>query len=171
MSTSSPAFSGLGVRVAADSGVQILRSALEGVYPTNLISSNTERRGGKGVGSSTVTTPVTFESCKLVAQMFLRGGISCDGGRMGCRNCLRRLVSRMSPCLRLAPTVPAGSRVGSRVARKYDLLLLRGSVRCAPIICVPEASDTIKCVLWTACSEYRLNPKPGTYATSINVIL
>ena len=29
----------------------------------------------------------------------------------------------------------------------------------------------IECVLWTACSEYRLNPKPGTYATSINVIL
>ena len=86
---------------------------------------------------------------------------------MGCRNCRRRLVARMSPCLRLAPSVPAGSRV----ARKYDPLLLRGNVRFAPIICVPKASDTIKCVLWTACSEYRLNPKPGTYTTSINVIL
>ena len=86
---------------------------------------------------------------------------------MGCRNCLKRLVARISPCLRLAPTVPAGSRV----ARKYDTLLLRGNVRFAPIMCVPDASDTIRCVLWTACSEYRLNPKPGTYATSINVIL
>ena len=41
---------------------------------------------------------------------------------MECRNCLKRLVAHMSPCLRLAPTVPAGSRV----ARKYDPLLLRG---------------------------------------------
>ena len=86
---------------------------------------------------------------------------------MGCPNCLKRFVARMSPCLRLAPTVPAGSRV----ARKYDPLLLRGNVRFAPIISVPDASDTIRCVLWTACSEYRLNPKSGTDATSINVIL
>ena len=86
---------------------------------------------------------------------------------MGCRNYLKRLVACISPCLRLAPTVPAGSWV----ARKYDPLLLRGNVEYAPIMCVPEASDTIKCVLWTVCSEYRLNPKPGTYATSINVCL
>ena len=86
---------------------------------------------------------------------------------MGCPNCLKRLVARMSPCLRLAPTVPAGSRV----ARKYDPLLLRGNVRFSPIICVPDAPDTVRCVLWTACSEYRLNPKSGTSATSINVIL
>ena len=85
---------------------------------------------------------------------------------MGCRNCHKKLVARMAPCL-LAPTVPAGSRV----ARKYDPLLLRGNVRFSPIMCVPDASDTIRCVLWTACSEYRLNTKPGTYATSINVIL
>ena len=86
---------------------------------------------------------------------------------MGCPNCLKKLVVRMSPCPRLAPTVPAGSRVAS----KYDPLLLRGNVRFAPIMCVPDTSDTISCVLCTACSEYRLNPKPGTYATSINVIL
>ena len=86
---------------------------------------------------------------------------------MGCPNCLKRFVACMSPYLRLAPTVPAGSRV----ARKYDPLLLRGNVKFAPIMCVPEASDTIKCVLWTACSEYRLNHKSGTYAASINVIL
>ena len=86
---------------------------------------------------------------------------------MGCPNCLEMFVARMSPCPRLAPTVPAGSRV----ARKYDPLLLRGNVRLAPIMYVPDASDTIRCVLWTACSEYRLNPKSGTYATSINVIL
>ena len=86
---------------------------------------------------------------------------------MGCPNCLKRFVARMFPCLRLAPTVPAGSRV----ARKCDPLLLRGNVKFAPIMCVLEASDTIKCVLWTTCSEYRLNPKSGTYATSINVIL
>ena len=73
---------------------------------------------------------------------------------MGCRNCLKRLVACISRCLRLAPTVPAGSRV----ARKYDPLLLRGNVKFSPIMCVPEASDTIKCVLWTACSEYRLKP-------------
>ena len=82
-------------------------------------------------------------------------------------NCLKRLVARTSPCLRLAPTVPAGSRV----TRKYDPLLLRGNVRFAPIVCVPDASDSIRCVLWTACSGYRLNPKAGTYATLINVIL
>ena len=86
---------------------------------------------------------------------------------MGCRNCLRRLVARMSPCLRLAPTVPAGSRV----VRKYDPLLLWRNVRFAPIMCVLDASDTTRCVLWTACSDYMLNPKPGTYTTSINVIL
>ena len=86
---------------------------------------------------------------------------------MGCPNCLQRLVARMFPCVRLAPTVPAGSRV----ARMYDPLLLRGNVRFAPIMCVSDASDTIRCVLWTVCSEYRLNPKPGTYAMSINVIL
>ena len=73
---------------------------------------------------------------------------------MGCRNCLKRLVARISPCPRLAPTAPAGSRV----ARKYDPLLPRGNVRFAPIMCVPDASDTIRCVLWTACSEYKLNP-------------
>ena len=86
---------------------------------------------------------------------------------MGCRNCFSRLVARMSPCLRLALTVPAGSRV----TRKYDPLLLRGNVRFSPIMYVPETSDTIKCVLWTVCSEHRLNSKPGTYETSINVIL
>ena len=86
---------------------------------------------------------------------------------MECPNCIKRLVARMSPCLRLAPTVPAGSRV----TRKYDPLLLRGNVRFSPIMCVPDASGTISCVLWTACSEYRLNPKAGTYATLINVIL
>ena len=86
---------------------------------------------------------------------------------MGCRKCLKRLVACISPCLRLAPTVPAGSRV----ARKYDPLLLRGNVRLAPIMCVLDASYTIRCVLWTACSEYKLNPKSGTYATLINVIL
>ena len=86
---------------------------------------------------------------------------------MGCRNCLRRLVARIFPCLRPAPAVPAGSRV----ARKYDPLLLRGNVIFAPIMCVPDAPDTTRCVLWTACNEYRLNPKPGTYAISIKVIL
>ena len=46
---------------------------------------------------------------------------------MWCRNCLERLVARMSLCLLLAPTVPAGSRV----VRKYDPLLLRMNVRFA----------------------------------------
>ena len=73
----------------------------------------------------------------------------------------------MSPCVFLAPIGPAGSRV----ARTYDPLLLRENVRFVTIMCVPEASDTIRCVLWTACSEYRLNPKAGMYATSIKVIL
>ena len=85
---------------------------------------------------------------------------------MGCPNCLKMFVACMSPCLRLAPTVPAGSRV----ARKYDPLLLRGNVRLAPIMCVPDALDTIRCVLWTACSEYRLNPKSSTYATPIVIL-
>ena len=49
---------------------------------------------------------------------------------MGWPNCHKRFVARMSPCLRVAPTVPAGSRV----ARKYDPLLLRGNVRLAPIV-------------------------------------
>ena len=55
---------------------------------------------------------------------------------MGCPNCLKGLVARMSPCLRFASTVPAGSWV----ARKYDPLLLRGNVRFALIMCVPDAS-------------------------------
>ena len=49
----------------------------------------------------------------------------------------------MSRSPRLAPTVPAGSRV----ARKYGQLMLRGNVRLVPIICVPEAFDTVRCVL------------------------
>ena len=57
---------------------------------------------------------------------------------MGCRNCLKGLVARMSPYLHLAPIVPAGSRV----AHKYDPLLLRGNVKFAPIMCVPDASET-----------------------------
>ena len=39
----------------------------------------------------------------------------CEGGT-GCRNCLKKLVACISPYLRLAPTIPAGSRV----ARKYE---------------------------------------------------
>ena len=62
---------------------------------------------------------------------------------MGCSNCLKRFVARMSPCLRLAPTVPAGSRV----ARKYDPLLLRGNVRLAPIMCVPDVRHYQICSL------------------------
>ena len=62
---------------------------------------------------------------------------------MVCLKCLKRLAARMSLCLHLAPTVPAVSRV----ARKYDPLLLRGNVRFSPIVCVPDASDTIRCVL------------------------
>ena len=89
------------------------------------------------------------------------------GGGKGYRNCLKRLIACISPCLRLTPIIPAGSRV----ARKYDPLLLRGNVNFAPIKCVSEAPDSVKCVLSTAGSEYRLCPKPGTYATSINVII
>ena len=63
---------------------------------------------------------------------------------MGCPNCLKTFVARMSPCLRFAPTVPAGSRV----ARKYDRLLLRGNVKFAPIMWVPDASDTIRDVFF-----------------------
>ena len=95
------------------------------------------------------------------------GGGSCRGGGTWCRNCLKKLPSPMFSCFRFAPTVSAGSRE----ARKYDPLLLRGNVRFVPTMCVLEASDTTRCVLWTACSEYRLNPRPGTYATSINVII
>ena len=70
-----PCFSGPGIRAAAArGGVPILHAGLEGVFPTNLISPNTELIGGKGVGSSTVTTPGTFEFCKPAAHMFLRGG-------------------------------------------------------------------------------------------------
>ena len=63
------------------------------------------------------------------------GGVSCGGGGIGCPNCLKRLVARMSPCLRLASTVPAGRRA----ARKYDPLLLRGNVKFTPIMCDPDA--------------------------------
>ena len=38
-------------------------------------------------------------------------------------------------------------------------------------MCVLEASDTIRCVLWSPCSESRLNPRTRTYTTLINVIL
>ena len=115
----------------------------------------------------TVTVTKTFESCIPVTHMFLGWGGFLRRRWNGCRNCLKRLVARMSPCLRLAPTVPARRRV----ARKYDLLLLRGNVRFVLIMCVEEASNTIKCVFWTARSEYRFNPKPRTYVTSINVVL
>ena len=60
MFTFLPCFSGPGVRAAAARGVSILHSGLKGVSPTSLTSPNTELRGGKGVGSSTVTTPGTF---------------------------------------------------------------------------------------------------------------
>ena len=140
-----PCFSSLGVRAVShcQGGTKpTLRP--RGGFPTNLISPKTELRGGKGVGSSTVAAPETFESCISVTHMFLRGKIPCCRGAPGCRNCLKRLLARMSPCLRLAPTVPAGSQV----ARKYDPLLLRGNVIFSYIIiCVLEASGTIGCVL------------------------
>ena len=112
-------------------------------YKLNFPQHRTER---EGVGSSTVATAEIFEPCTPVAHMLLRGRISCGGGGMGCRNCLKRLVARMSLYLHLAPAVPAGSRV----ARKYDPLLLRGNVGFAPIMYVPDASDTSrKCELRT----------------------
>ena len=74
MSISLPCFSSPGVRAATARGVSILQSDLEGIFPANLISPNTEPRGGKGVGSSTVTAPKTFESCLPVAHMFFGGG-------------------------------------------------------------------------------------------------
>ena len=73
---------------------------------------------------------------------------------MGCPNCLKRFVARMSPCLRLAPTLPAGSRV----ARKYDPLLLRGNVKFSPIMWVPDASDTIRCVLLDSVQRVQVKP-------------
>ena len=99
MSISLPCFRSPEVRVVAAKGVPILHSDLDGVFPTSLISPNTELRGGKGVGSSTVTAPGTFESCIPVTHMFLGVGVSYGGGGTECRNCLRRLVARMSRCL------------------------------------------------------------------------
>ena len=87
------------------------------------------------------------------------------GGGTGCHNCLERIVACISRFFLLAPTVP----VGSRVARKYNPLLLRGDVRFVPVMCVPEASDTTRRVLWSACSEYRLNPKPEIWIGSMRV--
>ena len=140
MSTCLPRFSSPGVRAAAARGVPILHSDLEEVFPTNLVFPNTELEGGKGVGSSIVTVPKTFESCIPVTHMFLEGGgISSGGGRTGCRNCLKRLVICMSRSLFHAPTVPTGSRA----ARKYDTLLLRGNVRIISIMGVPKAFDTV----------------------------
>ena len=74
VSTFLPYCSGPGVRVAAARGLPILHSGVEEVFPTNLISLNIEMRGGRGVGSSILTTPETFELCKRAAHMFLRGG-------------------------------------------------------------------------------------------------
>ena len=65
---------GRGVRAATARGVPILHSDLEGVFPTNSISPDTELRGGRGVGSSTVTVPETFESIVPVTYIFLGGG-------------------------------------------------------------------------------------------------
>ena len=151
MSTSLPCFSSPGVRAVAARGVPILLSVLEEGFPTNLVSPNTELRGGNGVGSSTVTAPETCESYIPATQIFLGGGRegSYGGGETGCCNRLRRLVARISSCLRLAPTVPAGNWV----ARKYDPLQLPEIARFVSIMCVSEASDSIRCVLWTAFSE------------------
>ena len=62
MPTSLPCFSSPGVGAATARGVPTLHLDLQGVFPTNLVSSSTELKGGKGVGSSTVTVPATFES-------------------------------------------------------------------------------------------------------------
>ena len=74
MSTSLPCFSSPGVRAVAARGVPILLSDLEEGFPTNLVSPNTELRGGKGFGSSTVTAPEAFESHIPVTHTFLGGG-------------------------------------------------------------------------------------------------
>ena len=50
-------------------GVPALHSGLEGGFPTNLISPDTELREGKEVGSSTVTAPEAFETMS-VTHMF-----------------------------------------------------------------------------------------------------
>ena len=60
-----------------------------------------------------------------------------DGGGVGCRNCLERLVACISSCLRLAPTVPGGARIrsataageGSRGVRHYQMCSLDGVQR------------------------------------------
>ena len=64
--------------------------------------------------------------------------MSREGGSgTGCRNCLKRLISRIFLRLFLALTVPAGSEV----PRKYDPLLLRVNVTFLPVMCVPEAPE------------------------------
>ena len=75
-------FSSPGAREATAREAPILRSDLAGVFPTNLIFPNTELKGVKGVGSSTVTAPETSESCKPVTYSW-GGGISYGGGGTG----------------------------------------------------------------------------------------
>ena len=67
-------------------GVLVLHSDLEGGFPTKVISPNTELREGKGVGSSTVTVPETFEmipSDMPVTHMFPGGALEPERGERG----------------------------------------------------------------------------------------
>ena len=92
MPTSLPCFRSPGFRAAAARGVQILHLDLKGGFPINLIAPNTELRGGKRIGSSTVTGPGTFESCIPVTHMLMGGGGgSCGGVGMGYCNCLKKV--------------------------------------------------------------------------------
>lgn len=69
------------------------------------------------------------------------GGRNGRGGT-GCPNWLRIVLARISVVCLLVLTIPAGSRV----AWRYEPLLLRGDTTLVPIICAPDVSKIIKYV-------------------------
>ena len=69
-----PCFRSPGVRAAATRAVLILQLDLEGVFSRKEISLSTKLRGGKGVGSKTVTAYETFQSYIPVTHKFFGGG-------------------------------------------------------------------------------------------------
>lgn len=85
---------------------------------------------------------------------------------MGCRNRCKSSIAGTFSIIPLAPTV----LTGGRVACEEEPLTFQGKVTLVPMTWAPRESNSTRLVLDTACTEYKLKPRPGMCGTSVNVV-
>lgn len=139
MSTALPCFITSGVK-AADA--RVLHSELSLNSVLNLISSNIWLSGRGDIDStkpvcnaSLIGTVESLEPETLVKHILL--WISEGGGGTGCCYCRKISLEDIFSAFVFAPRVLAGSRV----ARMYEPLVLRGNVTIVQLIYTPKASE------------------------------